>query len=95
MSRFAGSRFGTDYTDPASYSGKGWELDDTGAGHVRRRTPGGLMARVAGTAVLALVALVVLGHVFGFVVGVAVFLVKVAIVVGLVGLVMTAVRRFR
>ena len=93
MTKYLGSRFGTDYSDPGSYSGTG--LEDT-----RRRTPaihapGGMVLRTVGAVFLAVVALVVAWHLLGFVIGTVFFAVKLALLVGVVALIVAAFRRFR
>jgi hypothetical protein len=95
MTRFAGRQFGTDFTDPSSYAGKGWDLDATGGAHIRRRSPAGLAMRAAGATVVLVVAAIVAWHLLGFLVGVVYFAVKMAILAGLVALVVAGVRRMR
>ena len=95
MTRFAGHQFGTDFTNPSSYAGKGWDLEDTAGAHIRRRSPAGLAMRAAGATALMVVAAIVVWHLLGFLVGVVFFAVKMAVLVGLVALVVAGVRRMR
>ena len=94
MTRRTG-RFGTDYTDPSSYSGTGWGLEESHRGHPVDRGPVGMMLRTAGAVTLAVVALVVFFHVIGFVLGTVFLVLRLALLAGLVALGVAAFRRFR
>ncbi|HEV2370291.1 MAG TPA: hypothetical protein VGR90_10480 [Acidimicrobiales bacterium] len=85
---------GPDYTDPAAYSGTGSGLA-TSRSSLGRRGGGHLVTRAVGAIVLAIAGVWLAWHLLGLVVGAVFLAVKLAILVGLVGLVIAAVRRFR
>jgi len=88
------SRYDQDYSDPASYSGSGWSVESRSRS-VAGRGPGGLVVQTAGAVFLAVLGLWLAWHMVGFVFGAVVLAVKVAVLVGIVALVMAAIRRFR
>jgi hypothetical protein len=88
------TEFGPDYTDPAAYSGTGSGLAATRS-YVNRRGGGHLVTRAVGAIVLAIAGLWLAWHLLGLVFGAVVLAVKLAVLVGIVGLVVAAVRRFR
>ena len=88
------SRYTQDYSDPASYSGSAWGLEARRAG-VAARGPVGLVAQAVGAVFLAIFGLWLAWHVIGFLFGAVLLAVKIAVMVGIVALIVAAVRRFR
>ena len=88
------SRYTQDYSDPAAYSGSSWGVEARRAG-LSTRGPVGLVAQAVGAVFLVILGLWLAWHLIGFVFGAVLLAVKIAVLVGIVALVMAAVRRFR